>query len=83
MPSWGAALIDESLRPWRAPSSSAARAAGIGPTVVYAAHDRLYLSATAEQAGLTLSYFSHLQHLRLRVKLPDMAIPLNPVCSLA
>ena len=53
-------------------NSSAAHAA-VWPMV--ARGDRLYLSAGAEQGRLTLSCFSHLQHLRLRVKLPDMAIP--------
>ena len=47
--------------------------------MVYEVRDRLYLSAGAEQGRLTLSYFGHLQHLRLLVKLPDVVIPLNPV----
>ncbi len=40
---------------------------------------RLYLSATAEQDRLTLLYYGELQRLRLRVRLPPMAIPINPV----
>lgn len=64
----GAALVDESLRPWRGANSSAGGVAA-WPTVVYAARDRLYLSAGAEQGRLTLSSFAHLQHLRLLVML--------------
>ena len=44
---------------------------------------RLYLSAGAEQDRLTLQYYGEVQRLRLRVRLPPMVIPINPVRAMA
>jgi hypothetical protein len=40
--------------------------------------DRVYLSHGSERARLVPTYHSLIQRVRLRVKLPDMVIPLNP-----
>ena len=53
--------------------------AKVGGHCIYAC--RLYLSAGAEQDRLTLQYYGELQRLRLRVALPPMVIPINPVRS--
>ena len=45
---------------------------------VIISQDRVYLSHGAERARLIPTYHSLIQHMRLRVKLPDMVIPLNP-----
>ena len=45
---------------------------------VIISQDRVYLSHGAERARLIPTYHSLIQRVRLRVKLPDMVIPLNP-----
>ena len=40
--------------------------------------DKIYLSHGAERARLIPTYHALIQRVRLRVKLPDMVIPLNP-----
>ena len=40
--------------------------------------DRVYLRHGSERARLIPTYHSLIQHVRLRVRLPDMVIPLNP-----
>ena len=40
--------------------------------------DKVYLSHGAERARLIPTYHALIQRVRLRVKLPDMVIPLNP-----
>lgn len=40
--------------------------------------DHVYLSHGSERARLIPTYHSLIQRVRLRVKLPDMVIPLNP-----
>lgn len=44
--------------------------------------DKIYLSHGAERARLIPTYHALIQRVRLRVKLPDMVIPLNPGQSL-
>lgn len=38
----------------------------------------MYLKHGSERARLMPSYHSLLQHIRLSVQLPDMALPINP-----
>lgn len=45
---------------------------------VIISQDKVYLSHGAERARLVPTYHSLIQRVRLRVKLPDMVIPLNP-----
>ncbi len=49
------------------------------PSVQVIIHqDKIYLSHGAERARLIPTYHALIQRVRLRVKLPDMVIPLNP-----
>ena len=61
-----------------APPYDPATAAAAADTTLYFKGGRVFLSPGATRSRLTPTFHAMLQRLRLRVALPDLALPLNP-----
>eukprot|EP00884_Botryococcus_braunii_P016709 jgi/Botrbrau1/3721/Bobra.0363s0008.2 len=72
-----APLIAALLAPWNSTGIDLRLITG-QHDVLYIFKDRVYLQHGSERARLMPTYHSLVQHIRLAVKLPDMALPINP-----